>query len=255
MDPYLEHPARWPDVHHRLITASSDSLTDQLRPRYFVRIEERVYVSDPEDPGRDVIIPDLRVGRTPGQNAQRPAGAAQGVATIEPVTRVTLVEDEIREARLEVIDAESKGLVTVIEFLSPTNKVPGSRGRDSYKRKQLEVMYSPAHLVEVDLLRSGARSVKTLNMPACDYLVHVSRAEGRPEGKPWPIPIRSPLPAIPVPLKKGDSDAVLDLQRILSTVYDRAAYELTIDYGGEPVPPLDPSQAAWAKELLRANSR
>jgi len=255
MDPYLEDPARWPDVHHRLITASSDYLTEQLRPRYFVRIEERVYVSDPEDPGRDVIIPDLRVGRTSSQDKPHAAVAPQSVATIEPITRITLIEDEIREARLEVVDAASKGLVAVIEILSPTNKVPGGRGRDSYKQKQLEVMHSPAHLVEIDLLRQGPRAVKTLNMPACDYLVHVSRASERPKGKLWPIPLRSPLPAIPIPLKKPDPDAMLDLQRVLNTVYDRAAYELTVDYSQDPVPPLAPEQAAWAKELLARHAR
>jgi hypothetical protein len=26
MDPYLEQPGRWPDVHHRLITAVCDQL-------------------------------------------------------------------------------------------------------------------------------------------------------------------------------------------------------------------------------------
>jgi Protein of unknown function (DUF4058) len=254
MDPYLEHPARWPDVHHRLITASSDYLTEQLRPRYFVRIEERVYVSDPEDPGRDVIIPDLRIGKAPNQDVPRPAGQSQAVATIEPITRVTLIEDEIHEARLEVIDAVSRGLVTVIEFLSPTNKVTGSRGRESYREKQLEVMHSPTHLVEIDLLRGGARTVEQLKMPPFDYLVHVSRAYERPRGKLWPIPLRSPLPPIPIPLKRGDADAVLDLQRVLNTVYDRAAYELTVDYSAEPVPPLNEEQARWAKDLLRTRA-
>ena len=39
-DPYLEDPRSWRDVHHRLISAASDLLNDQTRPKYFVRIEE-----------------------------------------------------------------------------------------------------------------------------------------------------------------------------------------------------------------------
>ena len=46
-------------------------------------------------------------------------------------------------------------VVTVIEILSPTNKVAGSRGRESYETKRQEVMRSPSHLVEIDLLRRG----------------------------------------------------------------------------------------------------
>ena len=65
MDPYLEEPGLWPDVHHRLITVTSDTLAVALRPKYYVRIEERVYLSDEGDPGRRVIIPDVRIADRP----------------------------------------------------------------------------------------------------------------------------------------------------------------------------------------------
>jgi hypothetical protein len=57
MDPYLEDPAIWPDVHHELISAIREILVRQLRPRYSVRVEERLYVSDETDPGRRVLVP------------------------------------------------------------------------------------------------------------------------------------------------------------------------------------------------------
>jgi hypothetical protein len=34
MDPYLEHPALWPDVHNRLVAALGDAITPLLAPRY-----------------------------------------------------------------------------------------------------------------------------------------------------------------------------------------------------------------------------
>ncbi len=43
MDPYLEHPELWPEVHNRLIVAIADTLAPQLRPKYRVAIEKRVY--------------------------------------------------------------------------------------------------------------------------------------------------------------------------------------------------------------------
>ena len=33
---------------------------------------------------------------------------------------------------------------------------------------------------------------------------------------------------------------VLDLQAVLDTAYDRAGYDLEIDYSADPVPPLEP---------------
>ena len=76
----------------------------------------------------------------------------------EPIVATTWFEEEIHEAFLKIIDRESRDVVTVIEILSPTNKVPGSPGRESFEEKRREVMHSPSHWVEIDLLR-GTRMV------------------------------------------------------------------------------------------------
>ena len=46
-------------------------------------------------------------------------------------------------------------VVTVLETLSPANKRPGGDGRREYLKKREEVLQSPSHLVEIDLLRGG----------------------------------------------------------------------------------------------------
>ena len=43
MDPYLEEPTRWPDVHQSLITYIRDALQPRVRPRYHARMGERDY--------------------------------------------------------------------------------------------------------------------------------------------------------------------------------------------------------------------
>ncbi len=156
MDPYLEDPGLWPDVHHGLISEIQAVLNAQLRPKYHVRVEERVYISDENDPGRAVIIPDLRIADRPGTEATsfQPSGVAT-LEVAEPVEVTTLIDDEIHEARLEVVDRGLRQVVTVIEVVSPTNKIHGSRGRDSYLKKRQEVMRSPSHWAEIDLLRAG----------------------------------------------------------------------------------------------------
>ncbi|MEO1404606.1 MAG: DUF4058 family protein [Cyanobacteria bacterium J06635_1] len=63
MDPYLEHPQTWPNVHHRLISAIAIALGPQLRPNYRIVVEEAVYQTD----GTDSVlvgIPDVSVPRT-----------------------------------------------------------------------------------------------------------------------------------------------------------------------------------------------
>lgn len=256
MDPYLEEPGLWPDVHHELMSVAREHLNQLVRPKYYVRIEDRVYISDENDPGRAVIIPDLRVAESQGEHP--PAGQPRSVApsdataaVAEPVELTTLIEDEIHEARLQVIDRQQRTVVTVIEILSPTNKIAGSRGRTSYLAKRAEVMNSPSHFVEIDLLRAGVPLTARELVPPADYYVHVSRHEGRPKGRVWPILLSQRLPVIPLPLRPDDDDAALDLQRVLNTAYDRAAYELDVDYKQEPVPRLPEAYVAWADELLR----
>lgn len=253
MDPYLEDPALWPDVHHRLISIIGEVLTAKLRPHYFARLEQRLYVSDETDPGRSsVIIPDVRIMVAAEQpwSESSWSGDDGGVAVIEPITATTLLIDDICEMRVEIIDSHSRSVVTVIEVLSPANKIPAAAGRKSYSDKRLEVMQSPSHLVEIDLLRGGDPMPIGETFPRCDYRIHVSRVADRPQGKPWMFGVRDRLPDVPIPLKPIDPDVMLPLRAILDTAYERAGYDLDIDYCREPVPPLQGTDVKWANKLL-----
>lgn len=187
MDPYLEAISLWPDVHHGLISEIQAVLNRRLRPQYHVRVEERVYISDENDPGRKAIIPDLKVIETGFPESTRPSIHETSTAVAGPLILTTLIEDEIHEARLEVIDSQRHTVVTVIELLSPINKISGARGRASYEQKRREVMMSSSHLVEIDLLREGDHLHTRELLPQADYFVHVSRKDRRPKGYVWPI--------------------------------------------------------------------
>jgi hypothetical protein len=176
-----------------------------------------------------------------------------GVAIAEPVEATTLLDEEIEEAFLEVREAESHEVVTVIEVISPTNKTPGACGRDSYRRKRNEVMHSAANYVEIDLLRSGEAVITGDFVPQADYRVHVSKVERRPRGSIWPIHLPDRLPIISIPLRSPDPDATLDLQTLLNKVYDDSGYELDTDYTKDPIPPLPAHYREWAEKLLREN--
>ncbi|QSJ14422.1 DUF4058 family protein [Nostoc sp. UHCC 0702] len=49
MNPYLENPVFWAEVHHRLITAIADNIEENIPPQYRVAIEQRTYLSDDSD--------------------------------------------------------------------------------------------------------------------------------------------------------------------------------------------------------------
>lgn len=154
VDPYLEDPALWPHVHTLLIVALHDDLAQRLRPKYYVAIQERVYVAAYAEPYG--AYPDLAVGRAaPGEVAEAAAAYQAGEPT--PATDGTQVvfvpvPREIREGYLEIRRAATHDVVTVVEVLSPGNKRPG-KTRTAYEAKRNRVLASHTHLVEIDLLR------------------------------------------------------------------------------------------------------
>jgi Protein of unknown function (DUF4058) len=152
---------------------------------------------------------------------------------------------------LEIRDRLGHDLVTVIELLSPSNKRPGD-DREQYLAKRRELLHSPTHLVEIDLLR-GWRPMPQDGRPECDYSVMVSRAERRRAAGFWPIRLRDRLPVIPIPLRAPDVAARVDLQEAIHRAYDGPGYEHFI-YRGEPEPSLSPGDAAWASQFIPATA-
>jgi hypothetical protein len=249
LDPFVEGQL-WQDFHHTLITVMRESLWPRVLPRYVVRVEERVYVErPPEDPR--VIIPDVTMlahegGEVPAADAVAPAP----VITVAPVVLTLPMPERKRQAFLTVRERETTAVVTVIEVLSPDNKRAGSDGRREYLRKREAVLESDAHLVELDLLRGGARLPTVEPLPPAACYAFVSRENRRPRVEVYPWTLRQPLPTIPVPLAGDDPDVALDLQAIFTAVYDRAGYGYSLDYSRPIEPPLSAADAAWVRQIL-----
>jgi hypothetical protein len=155
--------------------------------------------------------------------------------------------DVERSSYLEIRDRDTRAIITIVEFLSPSNKSTGP-DRDQYLAKRRQVMRARVNLVEIDLLRGGPR-MPWQGMPECDYCVVVSRAGRWPRAGLWPIRLRERLPEIPIPLRPEEADARLDLQQLLHRVYDAAGYCYYI-YTGQPEPALSAEDAAWASQLV-----
>ena len=250
MNPYIERASVWHDFHERWIPSVAEVLGAQVLPRYFVRIDEHMYIHELSAQERrfigrgDILVPALMpVGpETHTGSAVLDAPAEVGLPAIDTETL----------SFLEIRDRDNNEIVTVIELLSPSNKYPGP-DREQYLAKARQVQRSWVHFVEIDLLRGGPR-MPWLDMPACEYCAVVSRHERRPRAGFWPIRLRDRLPVIPVPLRVGDADARIDLQAVLHRIYDAAGYQLHI-YSGPPEPPLSAADAAWAEPLLPAGIR
>jgi Protein of unknown function (DUF4058) len=79
--------------------------------------------------------------------------------------------------------------------------------------------------------------------------VLVSRSEQRPTAQLYPFDLRDELPCFTLPLRGEDEPPVVDLHRLMQTVYESAALDLTIDYRQPPTPPLTADQLEWAQAI------
>lgn len=250
MDPYLEH--HWGDVHHRLITYASDQLQSKLPGDLRARVEERVFVESDQSNERS-IYPDIRLIEK-GQREMPTGPTTSTLAVAEPL--ILHVEDEpVTQGFIEIIDVGSGNrVVTVIEVLSPSNKIPGE-GRELYTKKQRELKSGGVNLVEIDLLRSGKRGllVAAERIPPSHrttYQVFVRRGNKPGEIAIYRASIRERLPIFGIPLRETEADIPLDLQSLVDQCYVNGRYD-DIDYTIGPNPPLNADDAAWADQLLR----
>ncbi|BCL37358.1 DUF4058 family protein [Nostoc sp. MS1] len=249
MNPYFENPDLWPEVHHWIITAIAELLIPQLRPKYRVAVEKRVYQMTDENSVL-VGIPDVVIGRSLANTQPEALNIAVASPPAKPLTVNLPIPEEVREGYLEVREVGTGEVVTAIEVLSPKNKRPGE-GRKAYESKRQQVLGSLTHLVEIDLLRTGEPMPILGKQIESDYRILVSRSNYRPQAELYPFQLPEPIPAFLLPLRRGDTEPVVDLQGLIHGVYDRAGFDLAIDYTREPVPPLRESDTIWAKEILQ----
>lgn len=250
MDPWLEQPSLWPDLHGTLITVFRRALVPQVLGRYTAGIEFRTTRVRADDPAFRFAIPDVLVVR----EAAPAYKSSRGISN--PTAVVTMAEwAEFREPLLVIRDRSNREIVTWVELLSPTNKTAGSSGRTKYLSKRRNVMRTKAHLVEIDLLRAGERLPFVEPLPEGNYFAHISRAERRPSTETWAAMLADTLPVLPIPLRSPDADARLDLQEALAVAYAEARYDTRVDYGQPTEPPLTPAQARWAKQRVAKGKR
>lgn len=248
MDPYLEAPNIWPDVHTSLAFAIRSQIQPLLSPRYSAAIVPYGTFEPIDIMAVRTIVADVAI-------LERDVPSAVGAATVvmpAPLTGTLAMDLPTRYTRIEIRAIGSETLVTVIELLSPVNKRPGIDGADAYDFKRRDILRSAAHLVEIDLLRAGRRPAFVTPLPNDPYFIFLSRAERRPTAENWPIGLRNALPSLPIPLRRPDLDVILDLGAALRLAYSSARYDLRIDYQADPPPPaLPPTDAAWLAAHLR----
>jgi len=256
MDPYLEQEGIWNQVHTSLIVELQRFLAPLVQPNYKAIIEQLTYLTlsptngnpKPTFAGR----PDNLIISPHGYQPSSPTATAVATAVaapvaVKPLEALLLPMPEQHLHRYLQIKDKYDEVITVIEILSPVNKI--GVGREQYLQKRDNILGSLTHLVEIDLLRMG----EPLPMEVAGknhYRIVVSRSEQRPTADAYLFSVREPIPDFPIPLRAGDVEPMLKLNEILHQVYQLGYYATLVDYDKPLRPSLADEDMAWVKGIL-----
>ena len=248
MDPYLEE--FWPEVHARLIVYASNQVNRQLPEDLQANIEECLTVlADDEARG---IRPDIHLAE------EHPFDPSQVQPTAVAISEPILVKRPPHAERHIEIVSRSGRVITAIEFISPWNKI-GTRSQNRYLEKQLAYLNAGINLVEIDLVTQGSYVLaappedlaERLRTP---YMVCVFRQVEPDQFEIYRAKLQERLPNIPVPLRDGELDVALELQKLIDECYQDGRY-YRLSYQDNPKARFDDEQAAWLDAHLKAQGR
>jgi hypothetical protein len=215
MDPYLEDEALWPVFHHQLVMCLYQILLPGLVDRYRARVGQRHYLTE------------------------------QALFT-------SVVREEHHEDYIEVRQRTDGRLITLIDVVSPANKVT-SAGRTAYLDKRKEGKTAGANLVELDLVLQGQPTLdySREGLPDWDYAVTVTRSTQPEKYEIYTATLQKRLPRFRLPLAPDDRDTVLDLHTAFTRCYDQGGFASRIDYAKDPPTTLTPEDKQWLQEMLK----
>jgi hypothetical protein len=215
MDPYLEDEALWPVFHHQLVMCLYQILLPGLVDRYRARVGQRHYLTE------------------------------QALFT-------SVVREEHHEDYIEIRQRTDGRLITLIDVVSPANKVTCA-GRSAYLDKRKEGKTASANLVELDLVLQGQPTLdySREGLPDWDYAVTVTRSTQPEKYEIYTATLQKRLPRFRLPLAPDDRDTVLDLHTAFTRCYDQGGFAARIDYGKDPPTTLTSEDKQWLQEMLK----
>lgn len=217
MDPYLENPVIFYDLHHSISVAISRQFNRLLPRPYYVRLTHRR-----RDRGRFEAL-------TVEVCESRRGYALVTLLEIVPTSSWTCCGDRDGfEERLRRPPEDDANLI-VIDLLRSQCNATGLSAASPTTRHTTTVCDGQYRLA---VRRGGSSAAET-----------TFRSFG----------LTAPLPRVAVPLRDGAPDVTLDLQSAFDDAYDGGPYDRgAVDYAEPPGVELDDDERAWVRDRLAA---
>jgi hypothetical protein len=214
MNPYLEEASLWPTFHARAIACLYQMLGPGLAGKYGLQLQRRCYASE---------WPQV-LDRQPSS---------------------------MQEDYIEICEQGSDRLITLVDLVSPANKLTES-GRRACLETRAAARARVANIVEIDLVLQGRPILEYSRegLPLWDYAVTVTRAPQHDRFEIYTATLEKRLPRFRLPLAAHERDMVVDLTTAVKRAFEQADFASWIDYRRDPPATLIPENRAWLDNLL-----
>ena len=232
MDPYLEGHYFY-DFYSTLFFEFKRLLARPLMPDYIIEIANDYYLENENNIELKNINTNLEFIKNNYDEKKEP----QPNKSSQPVFKANnLTEEELeiygrRIRKIQIRKRKDEKLITEIHILTPLSK--DSPNRNVYLNKIKKLQENNVHILEIDLLRHGQRTIDHIIVKCSHYLVKLIRANERTPVL-WAFSVKQRLPVVPVPLVFPHADAVLDIGKAMDRAYEMSQYQYALKYGGEP---------------------
>ncbi len=164
----------------------------------------------------------------------------------------SVLREERTEDYLEVRQRLDGRLVTLVDIVSPNNKLT-TPGRAAYLQKRQEAKVAGANLVELDLVLQGQPMLDYSRdgLPDWDYAITVTRSPQPERYEIYTSTLQKRLPRFKLPLASDDRETVLDLHSAFSRCYDQGGFANKINYKNEPSVALNAEDTHWLDAWLK----
>ena len=215
MDPYLEVAPLWGELQQQFVAALHQGLAPTLADRYRAKVTTRKYAT-------------------------------------ELVLFTSIRKEEQTEPYIEIRSRADNKLVTLIDIVSPVNKTTAD-GRAAYLDIRRDAFRHGANAVEIDLILDGRPTLDYSRdgLPEWDYAVTVTRATSPDRHEIYTATLQKPLPRFRLPLGADSRDVLIDLQATFAKAFESGHFGPRMDYGQDPAVPLEDSDRAWLRDLLK----
>ncbi len=232
---YLQNEDSYTGFHNLFIAILATTLNRQLYGQYRAKTEGSLRILKTLGNGQPllkIVRPDVML-----REKSTPTSQNLAASTVQPTQLLDMPELEDTDKPLSVVIYESHKPVTVIEVVSPNNKI-GTEKRGDYQEKRYLITRLGISLIEIDFLHETRSVIEGLaaypNDPtSTPYYIAITDPAHNDKTAIYKFGINELIPTLNIPLL-GDDVIACDFDKVYQQTFEDGVFDDDVNYAVVP---------------------